>query len=81
LVSKGEYAMREKITLEDAQASLAESIAALTPGKEYSSHGMSVLVAKLVGQGYVRLPRKPGRAVGKLIIHADHDEHLADSVC
>lgn len=36
------------------------------------------LVAKLVGQEFVvRLPRKPGSAVGKLIIHED-DEHLAD---
>ena len=71
--------MQETITLEEAQAHLAEIIAALTPGKELFITKDERPVAKLVAQvPSARLPRKPGSAAGKLIIHADDDEHLAD---
>ena len=71
--------MQEMITLEDAQTHLAEIIAALTPGKELVITQNERLVAKLVGQEPpARLPRKPGSAVGRLIIHAEDDKHLAD---
>jgi len=71
--------MQETITLEDAQAHLAKIIAALTPGEELLIMRNERPVAKLVGQeSAVRLPRKPGSAAGKLIIHADDAEHLAD---
>lgn len=71
--------MQETITLEDLQARLAEVIAALIPGEELFIMQDERPVAKLVGQeSVVRLPRKPGSAVGKLFIHADDDEHLTD---
>lgn len=71
--------MQETITLEDAQTHLAEIVAALTPGKELFIVQNERPVAKLVGQEPdTRLPRKPGSAAGKLIIHAEDDEHLAD---
>lgn len=71
--------MLETITLEDAQAHLADVIAALTPGKELFILQNERPVAKLVGQEpAVRQPRKPGSAAGRLIIHAEDEEHLAD---
>lgn len=73
--------MQRTTTLEDAQAHLAEIIAGLTPGEELFTTLDERLIAKLVGQeSGARLPRKPGSAVGKLIIHADDDddEKLAD---
>ncbi len=71
--------MQETITIEDAQSHLAEIVAALAPGKEVFIIQNERPVAKLVGQEpIVRLPRKPGSATGKLIIHAEDDEHLAD---
>ena len=71
--------MQETITLADAQAHLAEIIAALTPGKELVITQDERPIAKLVRQGpATHLPRKPGNAVGRLVVHAEDDEHLAD---
>lgn len=71
--------MQETITLEDAQIHLAEIIAALSPDRELLITQNERPVAKLIGQkSTAKLPRKPGSAVGKLIIHAEDDEHLAD---
>lgn len=71
--------MQETITLEDAQIRLAEIVATLAPGKELYITQNEHPVAKLVGQEpAARLPRKPGSAVGKLIIRAEDDEHLKD---
>lgn len=71
--------MQGTISLEEAQAHLAEIIAALSPGEELFITQDERLIAKLVAQeAVVRFPQKPGTAVGKLIIHADDDEHLID---
>ncbi len=71
--------MQETITIEDAQAHLAEIIARLEPGKELFILQNDSPVAKLVRQPQpARRPRKPGSAAGKLTIHAQDDEHLAD---
>ncbi len=71
--------MLETITLEDAQARLAELIAELLPGREVLITQNDRPVARLIGQpGVSPQPRKPGSAIGKLIIHADDDEHLKD---
>jgi len=71
--------MSEIVTLEEAQAHLAELIAGLAPGKEVLITKNERPVAKLIGQVPVeRQPRKPGSAKGKLIIHADDEEHLRD---
>lgn len=71
--------MTETVTLEHAQVHLAEIIAALTPGKELFIVQGERPLAKLVGpEVTTRTPRQPGSARGKLIIHADDDEHLAD---
>ncbi len=71
--------MLETITVEDAQARLAELIARLVPGSEVLIMKDDRPVARLIGQPEVSLePRKPGSAIGKLIIHADDDEHLKD---
>jgi prevent-host-death family protein len=71
--------MLETITLEDAQSRLAELIARLIPGGEVLITQNDRPVARLIGHPQVSLqPRKPGSAIGKLIIHADDDDHLKD---
>ncbi|MGH9838666.1 MAG: type II toxin-antitoxin system Phd/YefM family antitoxin [Blastocatellia bacterium] len=71
--------MLETITLEDAQAHLAELITRLVPGSEVLITHNDRPVARLIGQPQLSpQPRKPGSAIGKLIIHADDDEHLKD---
>lgn len=67
------------ITIEEAQAHLPELIAQLQPGEELLIQSHEQTIAKLVGSPHPRLkPRKPGSAVGKLVILAEDDEHLAD---
>jgi prevent-host-death family protein len=67
------------VTIEEAQAKLAEIIDHLVPGEELTITRDNQPVAKLVGQQQpVRKPRQPGSAKGKLVIHADDDEHLED---
>jgi prevent-host-death family protein len=71
--------MPETITLEEAQAHLADLIARLTPGEELLITQNEQPVAKLVSQAAtVRQPRQPGSAQGRLVIHADDDDHLQD---
>jgi prevent-host-death family protein len=67
------------VTIEEAQAKLAEIIDHLVPGEELIITRDNQPVAKLVGQQQpVRKPRQPGSAKGKLVILADDDEHLED---
>jgi antitoxin (DNA-binding transcriptional repressor) of toxin-antitoxin stability system len=67
--------MQESITLADAQAHLAEIIAKLTPGTEVVITQDERPIAKLVREGpAIRLPRKPGSAVGRLVVKKDDDE-------
>ena len=71
--------MSATVTMEEAQAHLAELIAGLQPGEELVITQNEQPVAKLIAQGSgARQPRKPGSAKGKLIILADDDEHLQD---
>ena len=71
--------MPDTITLEEAQAHLAELIAGLTPDEEVLITQNEQPIAKLIRQPEGRrLPRKPGSAKGKLIILADDDDHLED---
>jgi prevent-host-death family protein len=67
------------VTIEEAQAKLAELIDKLAPGEEVIITRNQQPVAKLVGQERpVRKPRRPGSAKGKLSILAEDDEHLKD---
>ena len=67
------------VTIEEAQAKLAEIINNLAPGEELLITRDNHLVAKLVGQqGAVRKPRQPGSAKGKLVILDDDDDYLED---
>ncbi|HMV49535.1 MAG TPA: antitoxin of toxin-antitoxin stability system [Blastocatellia bacterium] len=71
--------MLETVTLEEAQGHLPELIAGLTNGEEVLITQGNRTVARLIGQSLAApQPRKPGSASGKLIIHADDDEHLKD---
>lgn len=71
--------MFETVTLQEAQTHLADLIAKLSPGTELVITQNDRPVAKLVSPPSVpRQPRQPGSAKGKLIIHADDDEHLKD---
>ncbi|HZS09825.1 MAG TPA: hypothetical protein VFD58_33675 [Blastocatellia bacterium] len=71
--------MSETITIEEAQAHLPELIAGLVPGQEVLIVQNEQPVAKLIGQHLpARHPRRPGSAQGRLVIHAEDDEHLAD---
>ena len=67
------------VTIEDAQTKLPEIIHKLAPGEEVIITENHRPVAKLIAEaGERRKPRKAGSAKGKLTIHADDDEHLAD---
>ncbi|MGH9839965.1 MAG: type II toxin-antitoxin system Phd/YefM family antitoxin [Blastocatellia bacterium] len=71
--------MLETVTLQEAQAHLPELIAGLVAGKEVVITQDDRPVAKLIGeQASARQPRQPGSAIGKLIVHAEDDEHLED---
>jgi len=71
--------MSSKITIEEAQAHLAELIASLIPGEEILIVKNEQPVAKLIAQpAAVQQPRQPGSARGKIIIHAEDDDHLKD---
>lgn len=71
--------MPATVTIEEAQARLAELISQLSPGQEIVITKNEQPVATLLGQRTgVNQPRQPGSAKGKLIILADDEEHLED---
>ncbi len=67
------------VTIEEAQAKLAEIIDHLIPGEELIITRNNQPVAKLVGQPRsMRKPRQPGSAKGKWVIVSDDEDHLDD---
>lgn len=69
--------MQETITIQDAQAHLPDLIARLIPGAEMVITQNDKPVAKIISQVSQPLNnRQPGSAKGKLIIHAEDDDHL-----
>ncbi len=67
------------ITVEEAQAKLAQLVHQLAPGEEIILTEGQRPVAKVIGQGILpRKPRRPGSAKGKLIILEEDDEHLKE---
>ena len=71
--------MSAAVSIEEAQAHLAELIARLQPGEELVITKDEQPVARLLAQDReVRQPRQPGTAKGKLVILADDEEHLQD---
>ncbi|HMB04586.1 MAG TPA: hypothetical protein VKP69_12710 [Isosphaeraceae bacterium] len=68
-----------RVTLEEAQVRLPELIAGLRPGEELLITKDDRPVARIVGESLGRRgPRRPGSAVGTLVIVADDEEHLED---
>ena len=71
--------MSATVTIEEAQAHLAELISRLAPGDELVITKAQQPVAKLIAErGSARQPRIPGSAKGRLVINADDEEHLRD---
>lgn len=71
--------MSVTVTLEEAQAHLAEVISKLAPGQEIVITKNEQPVAILMGQRTsIHQPRQPGSAKGQLIILVDDEEHLED---
>ena len=67
------------VTVEEAQATLPELIARLSPGQEIQITDRGNPVARLVAEAPApRKRRQPGSAVGKLIVLSEDDEHLRD---
>jgi len=67
------------VTIEEAQANLAELIGRLTLGEEVVITQDQQPVAKLVGQRTsVRKPRTPGNCKGMITLAVEDDEHLKD---
>jgi antitoxin (DNA-binding transcriptional repressor) of toxin-antitoxin stability system len=64
--------------MSEAQARLPELIARLRPGDEVQITRDDEPVARLFAEPRRRSPRRPGSAVGKLVILSDDDEHLED---
>jgi prevent-host-death family protein len=71
--------MSATITVEEAQAKLAELIGSLTLGEEIVITQNQEPVAKLVGQRpSERKPRVPGNCKGMITLAIEDDEHLKD---
>ena len=71
--------MSTTVSIEEAQAHLAELVSKLVPGEEVVITRNEQPVAKLVGQRVARRqPRQPGSAKGKLLLLADDEAHLED---
>lgn len=67
------------MSVQEAQAKLTELIHQLKPGDEVVITENNQPVAKLVAQTpSARKARLRGSAKGKLVIHAEDDEHLED---
>jgi antitoxin (DNA-binding transcriptional repressor) of toxin-antitoxin stability system len=71
--------MLSTISIQEAQAHLAELMARLAPGDELVITENEKPVARIVmEQRRARSPRRPGTAAGKLLIHSEDEEHLKD---
>lgn len=71
--------MSTTISIEEAQAKLAEIIGRLAPGEEVIITRNDQPVARLVPQSSVsRQRRQPGSARGVLVINSEDEEHLKD---
>ena len=71
--------MSTTVSIEEAQAHLAELVSKLVPGEEVVITRDEQPIAKLVGQrAPMRQPRQPGSAKGKLLLLEDDDSHLED---
>jgi prevent-host-death family protein len=69
------------VTLEDAQAHLADLIAKAAPGEEIVITQDEKQVARLIPEKKptpLKKPRVAGSAKGQLVILQDDDEHLKD---
>jgi prevent-host-death family protein len=67
------------VSLQEAEAKLSALIHQLKPGDEVVITENNRPVAKLIAERpSARQPRQRGSAKGKLVIHADDDEHLDD---
>ncbi len=62
------------VTISEAQATLPDLLKQLKPGEELEITDGGNTIAKLVSNK----PRTFGLGKGKLIIHSDDNEHLAD---
>lgn len=71
--------MSSSVTIEEAQAHLAELIGRLAPGDVLVITQDEKPVARIVSEsGTARRTRQPGSAKGKLLINAEDDDHLKD---
>jgi antitoxin (DNA-binding transcriptional repressor) of toxin-antitoxin stability system len=67
------------VSIKEAEAKLAELIHQLKPGEEVVITENDQPVAKLIAEApSARRPRQRGSAKGKLIVHAQDEEHLED---
>ncbi|MBW4508344.1 MAG: antitoxin of toxin-antitoxin stability system [Scytonematopsis contorta HA4267-MV1] len=68
-----------RIPLTEAQLHLPELIASLQPGEEVQIFSGDRTVARLISElQSPRKPRKPGSAIGTLIILSEDETHLED---
>ncbi len=72
--------MSSSLSLADAQARLTELVENMIPGEELFLTVNDYPIAKLVRTRYLPTtePRKPGSAVGELVIVEEDDSHLED---
>lgn len=67
------------LPIHEAATKFFELVHRLKPGDEVIITENDQPVAKLIGQGVAAgQPRRRGSAKGKLVIHAEDDEHLED---
>lgn len=67
------------VSVQEAQARLAELIQQLKPGEELVLTEGNQPVARLVAENaMMRQPRQRGSAKGKLAIHTEDEQHLQD---
>jgi antitoxin (DNA-binding transcriptional repressor) of toxin-antitoxin stability system len=67
------------VSIKEAQANLSGLIHMLKPGDEIVITENDKPVAKLIAQSPpIPKPRRRGSAKGKLVVHAEDDEHFED---
>ena len=66
------------LSIEEVQLRLPQIIHELHPGEELVITSGDRPVARLLGEGTVRQPRKAGNCQGLMVIVADDDDHLQD---
>ncbi len=67
------------VTVDEAKVRLTQLIAGLLPGESVQLTDGTRPVARLIAEPAIAQPsRRPGSAIGRLVVISDDDDHLKD---